>query len=187
MSLAKRWRICITYFLILTLFLSTILNAVGAQTVDLNDQESKTWSPSTKRFKIVVPMDPKEVEEEPLKDASHTTYGTNRLYGVTSDQYVIKIYDLELVPRASKMNLKDKFGGLEFVIGGDDDFDFTETSLRIDGHPAKEIVYAKSNAKGLMIDAGGRIFVLVLITKNRVDLDSRIAKNLFSSFKLVKK
>lgn len=81
-------------------------------------------------------MDLQEVEEEPLKDSSHTTYGKNTLYGVIDDNFVIKIYDLELVPEARKLSINDKLSGLEFIVGGDDDFDFNETSLKIDGLPA---------------------------------------------------
>lgn len=79
---------------------------------------------------------------------------------------------------------EDKFGGLFFLIGGDDDHEFTEKNIKVDGLPAREIVYKNKPNKGLFIDAGKTVYVLAWFSNERKDLDSAAAKRFFNSFRL---
>jgi hypothetical protein len=159
-----------------------LLILVGICSVELNLGQNRisgetiiVWSPPDKSFTIEVPAKLKEDKE---------TYESTMLFGAVKSTYVLKVHIID--NENEKLSSKEKFAGLEFVIGGDDDHEFTETYLKIDNLDAKEIVYKNLNAKGLMIDAGNRIFVLCLASKNRKELDSIVAKRFFTSFHLLK-
>jgi len=142
------------------------------------------WSPPDKAFSINVPVTLKDAKTT-YKDTSHSGYKTIKLFGGKKSGYVFVVYDLDLVEEATKRSLEDKLGGLEFVLGGDDDYEFVETYIKIGGLDARQIVYANQNKKGLIIDAGGRIYILGLSTKDRKDLDSAVAERFFTSFRLL--
>jgi hypothetical protein len=131
-------------------------------------------------------MELKAVETDQLKDDQHLIYGRNILYAASADKYVVGVYELPLTQRGRKRTLDEKLDGLEFLVGGDHDFDFDEDVLKINGFQSRLVTYTKSNAKGLMLDAGDTIYVLFLLTKDRKDLDSEMAKKFFSSFTLLK-
>ncbi len=145
-----------------------------------------TWAPLDKRFQIVVPEELRAVETDKLKDDQHIVFGHNKLYAAWQDKYAIGIYEFVLTSRGKKRTLDEKLDGLEFLIGGDANYDFAKTPLKINGLEAKLVTFRNSNAKGLMIDGTDRLYVLFLVTKDRKDLDTEMAKNFFSSFKLLK-
>lgn len=152
-------------------------------------QDRKIWSPPGKSFTVEVPADLKEFDAG-YSDSANTDgdgYENIRTFGLVQKPYVFQVLVLRLRAKQITKTLEDKLGGLEFVFGGDDDHDFSETYLKVDGFPAKEIVYKKQNTKGLMIDTGDRIFVLGLSAEKRKDLNKSISRRFFNSFRLVKK
>ena len=167
------------YFAIL---LSIFVNNVSTQDRPM-DKDIK-WSPSDKRFEIIVPQRLEVVETDKLRDDQHIIFGHNKLYATSQGEFSFGIYELELASRGMKRTLDEKFNGLEFLIGGED-LDFAEIPLKINGRDARQVTFA--NSKGLMVDGGDRIYVLVMLAlENPKDLESEAAKRFFSSFKLLK-
>ena len=77
-----------------------------------------------------------------------------------------------------------KLKDLEFLIGGDDQKPTRETEVRVDGLPAREVLFVGPSkcSKGLFIDAGDRIYVLGAVGKVCEDLDTATAKRFFETF-----
>ena len=82
--------------------------------------------------------------------------------------------------------MNGKLKGLEFLIGGDGQRPTRETVVRVDGLPAREVLFVGPSkcSKGLMIDAGDRIYVLGLVVNVCEDLDTASAKRFFRTFHL---
>lgn len=148
-------------------------------------QENKSvkWSPPDKTFSVEVPVGLKEIEGE-YPDSDPDGFEKIRLYGEVSGNYTFRIVVLDLLEKLKQLPSDQKLNGLQFMVGGDDDREFTEKYVKIDGLNAKEIVYIKQVNKGLLIDGCDRIYVLALHTKDRKDLDSKVANRFFSSFRL---
>lgn len=138
-------------------------------------QKLKTWSPPDNSFSVEVPVKLKEYKD---------TYESTKSFAAIKSAYIIVIHIFE--GENTKETSKEKLGGAEFTIGGDDDNDFVERYFKIDGLTAREVFYAKQNVRGIMIDAGNRVYILGIKAKNREDLDSDMARRFFSSFRLLK-
>jgi hypothetical protein len=56
----------------------------------------------------------------------------------------------------------------------------------VDGLPARELLFISPNksSKGLIIDAGDRIYVLGLAVDDAKNLNSSVAKHFFETFQL---
>ncbi|MEJ7623627.1 MAG: hypothetical protein WKF34_06510 [Pyrinomonadaceae bacterium] len=143
---------------------------------------SGTWLPPDKTFSVEVPVPLKESKGE-YGDQDPDGYESIRSYGESLGNYSFQIVVINLRETEKKVALDEKLDGLQFLVGGDDDFDFTRKYLTIDGLSAKEIVYKKQNSKGLMIDGCDKIYVLGMTVKLRKDLDSDIANRFFTSFR----
>jgi hypothetical protein len=107
-------------------------------------------------------------------------------YGAEKNGLTFVVYVLKY-KHFSTESTENKFGGLFFTIGGDDDHEFVEKNGKIDGFPSQEIVYRKQPKKGLFIDAGNTVIVLGIAAKDRKDLQSSEANLFFSSFRLNRK
>ncbi len=141
------------------------------------------WSPPDASFTVEVPI-PLEPSVTDFRDKSQTIYTSIQLYGATKSGCTYVVYDLALSSKGSNRSIKDKLGGLEFMIGGDGEYDYTDKYMALGAFNAREIIYSTQNKKGLFIDAGDRIYILGLASENRSDLDSDIAKHFFTSFRL---
>ena len=138
------------------------------------------WSPPDKSFIVRVPFQLELAGGFPSADLP--AYSKIETFGYESSDTTILIQILSLGRDRVLMTPKEKFKGLQFVVGGDDDHDFTETWGKVDGLPSKSIVYSKQNHRGLFIDAGNKIIILALVTKDRSALKSKAAETFFSSF-----
>jgi hypothetical protein len=112
-----------------------------------------------------------------------TAFSGFTLFGAKNDKFVFLVYVYDAKAQGAS-DSSDKLLGLEYVLGGDDDADFSQEDVTIDGLPARKIVYRHQNNAGLLIDAGDKVFILGLAVKNRKDLNSVIANRFFASFKL---
>ncbi len=108
-----------------------------------------------------------------------------KAYGRVVGKCVFVVYVIRLPADESKGSFSDKIDGLQFMLGGDDDHDFSEEMLNVQTFKAKKTLYAKQNTQGLLIDAGRYIFVLGFTSKNRSNLTSKQAKDFFESFRII--
>ena len=142
-----------------------------------NFGQQKPWVSPDKTFSVEVPVTLRKEE---------TSYYGFILFGPTTGDSVFLVYIYRPEKKKRKLSFKDKVDGLEYVLGGDDDHDFSETYKKINGLDAKEIVYKKQNKKGLLIDAGDKTYILGFGSKTREELDSPAVKAFFTSFRLLK-
>lgn len=149
----------------------------------------KMWSPPDGSFAVELPLKLEELKGE-YEDLSHETYKSIKLFGsaeadASNGAFEVVILDLS---EKGKLNVQGKLKGLEFLIGGDDKKPTKATFVKIDGLPAKEVLFISPNkcSKGLMIDAGDRIYVLGLVVNDCKDLNSTVAKRFFKTFHLVR-
>jgi hypothetical protein len=180
------------FILIVTIIIFSILSiSVVAQTKrDLQNRKAHAkrilFSPPDKTFSVVAPFRLKKYKSD---------YGVGdsvdsiKLFGGFKSKMILAIYVVTYEKGDKNINEipEEKLGGLEFVVGGDDDHDFTERFIRVDGFVTREVVYKNQNAKAIMIDTGERVFILCLRSKNRKDLESKIANRFFTSFHLNRK
>lgn len=166
------------------LFACSILSVMGQ--VNKDAQLKVVWSPSDKSFSVETPVALLEQKSE-YDDKSEPQIEPSRAFGAETSEYTFLITVFGLRKEDIGADLEEKFGGVQFLIGGDDDHDFTERLLKINGLNAKEVVYRKQNNRGLIIDAGARIYVLGLAVKERKYLDSEVANRFFRSFRLLKR
>lgn len=175
-------------FLISTFIIFSIFNISAAQPKKQNTKvQAKRilFSPPDTTFSIEVPVRLKEDKDEYKEDKSMKSI---RVFGGFTHKMSFLVYATTYKDGDKSINEipKEKLGGLEFLIGGDDDYDFAERFIEVDGFPTREVIYKNQNAKGVMIDAGEQVFILCLAVKNRRDLDSKIANRFFSSFHLIR-
>lgn len=161
---------------ILVLLITGLASWAGAQ-IRVDRRPGIVWSAPNGAFSIEVPVN---LKSEPTSLDRIELFG-----GKTSDcVFVVYVYD---VPEEKKgLSLAQKSKGLQFVLGGDDDHNFSEIYSKIDGLDAKAIVYAKQSNRGLIIDGGGKIYILGLAATNRKHLNSKVANRFFSSFRIRK-
>ena len=144
------------------------------------------FSPPDGRFSVETPFGKISLTKE-VQDASYPE-STLRTYGNTGNgNRAIIVFVWVVANKERNKPIKEKVGGMEFLIGGDDDHDIVKTFRTVAGLPAKEVVYKNINARGLFIDDGDRVYILAFAGKKRNDLTSKTAEDFFSSFKLVSK
>ncbi len=171
---------CIIIAAFLTLFL-TLNNLAQNQKIG----ETIMWSPPDKSFTVKIPFSPKEIKEE-YQDEARSGYKSVRIFTAKRNDIGFLIAVLELTEDDKRQTPKEKFGGLQFFIGGDDDHEFSSTYTSRGGLVAKEILYSEKANKGVMIDGGDRIYVLGFFAKNHEELVKGYAKEFFDSFCLLK-
>lgn len=164
-------------FIVVSLFFNLFHSGIYAQ--------SKVWVAPNNVFSVDVPVELKLVDAE-LTDNDPEGYEKSSLFNGANKSLNFKVVIIELREKDAKSRTEDKLAGLEFVLGGDDDHEFSAEFLKIQGLNSKEIVYKNQNNKGLMIDAGDKIYILGVTTKNRKDLNSKLANRFFKSFCLIK-
>lgn len=170
----------ILFFGLIILFATTAPLSFGQKR-----KSKKNWLSPDKSFALTIPIKLKNTDLYGGADKNSPEYTSIKTYeGSISDHYFLVLV-LDYGKDIKNKEIKEKFGGLEFVIGGDDDHKFEEKYLKIDNLNAKEITYLNQNKKGLMIDTGKQIIVLGLIVGKRENLNSVVAKEFLSSFRLL--
>jgi hypothetical protein len=141
----------------------------------------KSWSPPDRSFSLEVPFGGSGIKDERRNEQG---YKSVQIYSARQGGEGFLIVVLELQDEDKFLTSIDKFEGLQFFIGGDDDQQFSERFIKVDGMTAKEIVFVKRAHKGLFIDAGNRIYVLGFFAKQKKELEKGAAKRFFRSFHL---
>ncbi|HEY0763921.1 MAG TPA: hypothetical protein VGD61_16215 [Pyrinomonadaceae bacterium] len=94
------------------------------------------------------------------------------------------------VPREERAAfVRKEFGGLYFVIGGDDATATSQKIVRVNGLTGREYVYAKEIAedtytRGRIFYAAGRIYIIVFVGTSAEDLGSQEADRFLNSFRI---
>ena len=178
-----------TKVLVLILVL-TFTSFFGSAQKGSSNKMKNVWSPPDKSFTVEVPVKLEEIKGE-YDDISKEGYKSIQLFGSSEADVhygVFEVVILDLTEK-EKLNVKGKMEGLEFFIGGDDQKSTKETMVKVDGLTAKEVLFIGPNkcSKGLIIDAGDRIYVLGLAVNACKDLSSRVAKRFFITFHLMRR
>ncbi|MGH9949609.1 MAG: hypothetical protein ACRD6X_20750 [Pyrinomonadaceae bacterium] len=155
------------------------LTAIATNAQAAKPKTYKLWSPPDHSFTIEVPKKLKEFEGYSQVDQPNAV----KSYGVQKQKRAFIVYILKFKDYETK-STEDKFGGLFFMIGGDDDWEFTEQNRIVDGFSAQQIVYKNQNKKGLFIDAGNMVIVLGFTAEERAELSSPEVIRFFNSFRL---
>lgn len=84
------------------------------------------------------------------------------------------------------------FGGLEFMIGGDDATPTNQKVIRVNGLVGKEYTFARAirldtYTRGRIFFINKRLYFIILITSTAEDLSSADAERFLNSFRLRKK
>jgi len=82
-----------------------------------------------------------------------------------------------------------EFGGLYFVIGGDDATPTSQKAVHVNGLAGREYVYAKeisedTYTRGRIFYAAGRVYIIVFVGATAEDLSSQEADRFLNSFRL---
>ena len=175
--------------LVIALLLVLTMNVANAGYGSVN---CKVWSPPDKSFKVDVPVKLQEVKGE-YDDLSREKYESIQLFGSsekdsTDRGMTFQIVILQLTEKARRSSA-NKLQGLEFLIGGDEDKPTRDSGVKIDGLNARELLYSSSTScrKGLIVDAGNRIYVLGLAVTACEGLNSSVAKRFFESFRITRR
>ena len=143
------------------------------------------WSPPDNSFTIELPLELREVKRE-YNDQSRERFRSIKVFGSSEADASSGVFEVVILDLSKKeqLNVNGKLKGLEFLIGGDDQRPTRETVVKVDGLPAREVLFAGAGkcSKGLIIDAGDRIYVLGLVVNVCGDLDTAIAKRFFKTF-----
>ncbi len=179
------------FILIAIIIIFSILNISVAQTKkDLQNRKAPAkrivFSPPDKTFSVVAPF---RLKKHKSDYGVGDSISSIKLFGGSKSKTVLAIYVVTYEKGDKNINEipEEKLGGMEFMVGGDDDHDFSERFIEVDSFPTREVVYKNQNAKAVMIDTGERVFILCLWSKNRKDLESKIANRFFTSFHLNRK
>lgn len=143
------------------------------------------WTSPDRSFSVCIPVSPEEQQDE-FNDESGKSYKSVKTFGGREADLAFLIVVLELSEMEKRHNTREKFTGLQFLVGGDSDHDFSESYSKVGGFPVKQIIYANQNNRGLLVDTGDKVFILALQSKQRKDLRSLLANQFFSSFKLAR-
>lgn len=173
--------------LIPTGLLIVVAVCVTAAQKDDVTKMKRMWSPPDNSFTIEVPVDLREMKGE-YNDESQERFTSIKLFGTSEAEASFGVFQVVILDLSKKeqRNVNGKLKGLEFLIGGDDQRPTKETAVRVDGLPAREALFVGPSkcSKGLMIDAGDRIYVLGLVVNVCEDLDTASAKRFFKTFHL---
>ena len=94
------------------------------------------------------------------------------------------------VPRHERHLLEKRdFGGLYFVIGGDDATPTTEKTIHVNGLIGREYIYSNAISedtytRGRIFYAAGRIYIIVFVGTSAEDLTSADADRFLNSFRV---
>lgn len=147
----------------------------------------RIWSPPDNSFTIELPVDLREIKGE-YDDENKEGFRSIKLFGSSEAEASFGVFEVVILDlsKNEQLNVNDKLKGLEFLIGSDDQRPTKETVVRVDGLPAREVLFVGPGkcSKGLMIDAGARIYVLGLVVKVCENLDTATAKRFFKTFHL---
>ena len=146
----------------------------------------RMWSPPDNSFTIEVPVNLREIKGE-YNDESKERFRSIKLFGTSEAEASFGVFEVVILDLSKKeqLNVDGKLKGLDFLMG-DGQRPTRETVLRVDGLPAREVLFVGPSkcSKGLMIDAGDRIYVLGLVVNVCEDLDTASAKRFFKTFQL---
>lgn len=172
------------------LALMSVVGLVMNCTVGQNtepDKMKKMWSPPDKSFTVDVPVKLDEIKGE-YDDISHEGYKSIKLFGSSESNGSYGTFEVVILELSEKEKrpVQGKLEGLEFLIGGDDQKPTKDAFVKVDGLPARELVFSSPDkcSKGLIIDGGERIYVLGLVVNVCKDLESTVANRFFESFHL---
>lgn len=167
--------------------LIVVAMCLAAAQTDSVTKMKRIWSPPDNSFTIEVPVNLREIKGE-YNDESKERFRSIKLFGTSEAEASFGVFEVVILDLSKKeqFNLNGKLKGLEFLIGGDDQNPTRETVVRVDGLPAREVLFVSPGKcrKGLMIDAGDRIYVLGLVVNVCEDLDTASAKRFFKTFHL---
>ena len=95
----------------------------------------------------------------------------------------------DVLPQERRRFLKRDFGGLYFVIGGDDATPTTEKVVRVNGLVGREYLYSNAISedtytRGRIFYAAGRIYIIVFVGTSAEDLVSQDADRFLNSFRI---
>lgn len=145
------------------------------------------WSPPDNSFTIELPVDLREIEGE-YNDESKARFRSIKLFGTSQAEASFGAFEVVILDLSKKepLDVNGKLKGLEFFIGGDDQTPTMETVVKVDRLPGREVVFVGPGkcTKGMIIDAGDRIYVLGLVVNVCEDLNTPIAKRFFKTFHL---
>ena len=164
-----------------------ILVAIGvtAGQKDGVTKMKRMWAPPDNSFTIEVPVDLREMKGE-YNDKTHERFRSIKLFGTSEAEASFGVFQVVILDLSKKeqRNVNGKLKGLEFLIGGDDQRPTRETEVRVDGLPAREVLFVGPGicSMGLFIDAGDRIYVLSAVGKVCEDLNTATAKRFFETF-----
>jgi hypothetical protein len=97
---------------------------------------------------------------------------------------------VQRVPREERRPLaRGEFGGLYFLIGGDDATPTSEKTVHVNGLTGREYVYAKeisedTYTRGRIFYAAGHLYIIVFVGTSAEDLSSQEADRFLNSFRL---
>lgn len=176
------------YYVTKTIFLilSTTIFIVITPAVLGQNKLKEIWSPPDESFTLFLPVKLRNTDLYSGVNRNSPDYKLIKTYEGSIPNYDFLVLLLDYGNNISKKRLEEKFEGLNFVIGGDDDNNFEERYLKVDNLNAKELNYLNQNKKGLMIDTGKQIIVLSLTAGKRKYLNSVIANEFLTSFQLLK-
>ncbi|GEM_PF-6093609 len=155
-----------------------------AQTMETDNNNIKWVSPDGS-FSVISPVKLKKLKA-PHKDESRTAFNSMEFYGGRQGENAYVVYVYDWIEKRKLLSFEDRIKGIEFILGGDDDKEFTSTVREINGFNAKEIIFSDQNIRGLIIDGNGKTYVLGLSAENRSELNSDATDRFFTSFRLLK-
>jgi hypothetical protein len=183
-------KMIINMLMLLLMSVLALASCFGAGQNRRGKNPHKTWSPPDRSFTVELPVRLEEIQGE-YDELSHDSYKSIKLFGSSKADVSNGVFEVLIleVSHQRELSVKDKLKGLEFLIGGDNQKPTKVRHLRINGLPAKEVVFLGKDrcSKGLMIDAGDRIYILGLVVNLCEDLDSMVAQRFFGTFNLLRR
>lgn len=154
-----------------------------------------SYSPPDRSFSIELPKTPMHQRRKP-KDTNVNLfdgYKFKDLYLIRSTsegaESVFTIFVYEASDRKRKRRLSDEeVNSMIKIIGGDDKKFIRRMSTLVDGSPAWDFVYEKGIKSGrtLIIDAGGRVYMLLYYTYKGGEVMSESVSRIFRTFRLTR-
>jgi len=160
-----------------TIYLGMVSNLAG------QNGGGTVWYSPDKSFSVNVPV-PLKLEKTDYSDARHSRYVSIKLFAGRNSKYAVLLYVLRLDKSSINLSSEEKLRGLDFMLGSENDQNFEVSSLKVNGSPSRQIIFANQNKKGLLIDAGDRIVVLGIVAETRNDMESEAANSFLRSFRL---
>ena len=181
------------------IFLAVLLTVASSAGVTVKSQTClwRVQFPCDKSFSVKIPAHLYEVSwfegkhgpsiepEEGLEKGGRAFVA---LQGIPRKrQFGVVVQD---VPRQERRRFEERdFGGLYFVIGGDDATPTTEKPIRVNGLVGREYVYSNAISentytRGRIFYTAGRIYIIVFVGTSAEDLMSPDADRFLNSFRI---